>query len=154
MIAISQETPLQDDVRNMIAELNAYLKPLSPPEFQFQMTAEQMAYEKTTVLIARDKEGQAVGMGSLKLETKDFAEIKRMFTYPDRRGTNVGSTLLSELIELAKQKGVTELALETGEGTGFERAYGLYEKFGFEKCGAFLDYPDSGYSRFYKMKLN
>ena len=42
-VAIAAETPLQDDVRAMVAALNAYLMPLTPREFQFQLTAEQMA---------------------------------------------------------------------------------------------------------------
>jgi hypothetical protein len=36
-IAIAVETPLQDDVRAMVADLNAYMIPLTPREFQFQL---------------------------------------------------------------------------------------------------------------------
>ena len=54
MIAIAIESPLQDDVRALIAELNATLLELTPPEFVFHMTAEQMAAADTTVFIARD----------------------------------------------------------------------------------------------------
>jgi len=32
-IAIAPETPLQDEVRALIKELNAHLSALSPPEF-------------------------------------------------------------------------------------------------------------------------
>ncbi len=42
-VDIAVETPLQDDVRALVAELNAYLIPLTPREFQFQLTVEQMA---------------------------------------------------------------------------------------------------------------
>ena len=56
MITIERESPLQDDVRAMIKELNAYMQPLSPPEFQFQMTAEEMAREDTTVFVVRDEQ--------------------------------------------------------------------------------------------------
>ena len=42
-ITIAVESPLQDDVRALIAELNAYLLALTPPEFCFHMTVEQMA---------------------------------------------------------------------------------------------------------------
>ena len=42
-VSIAIETPLQDDVRGLIDKLNAYLLPLSPPEFQFKLTVEQMA---------------------------------------------------------------------------------------------------------------
>lgn len=153
MVTIAIETPLQDEVREMIVALNAYMKPLSPPEFQFQMTAEQMADEKTTVFVARNDIGEAIGMGSLKVETPQLAEVKRMYTKPEIRGERVGSKLLAEITKLADEKGIAELALETGEAEGFEGAYRLYENNGFTQCGAFLDYPDSGYSRFYKKKM-
>ena len=55
--SIAIETPLSDEVRVLVKALNAYLNPLSPPEFQFQMTVEQMAGEDTTVFIARDESG-------------------------------------------------------------------------------------------------
>ena len=78
-ISIAIETPLQDDVRALVTELNAYLNPLSPPEFQFQMTVEQMADAKTTVFVARDDSGRAVGCGALKVESDELAEVKREF---------------------------------------------------------------------------
>jgi len=54
-VRIAVETPLQDDVRDLVAELSAHLLPLSPPEFQFKMTVEQMAGADTTVFVARDE---------------------------------------------------------------------------------------------------
>jgi putative acetyltransferase len=57
MIAIAIESPLQDDVRTLIAELNATLLELTPSEFVFHMTAEQMAASDTIVIIAAKREG-------------------------------------------------------------------------------------------------
>ena len=42
-LSVAAETPLQDEIREMVAKLNAHLRPLSPPEFQYQLTVEQMA---------------------------------------------------------------------------------------------------------------
>jgi len=153
-ITIAIETPLQDDVRIMVKELNAYLNPLSPPEFQFQMTVEQMADPKTTLFVARDENGQPVGMGALKVESAEMAEVKRMFTRPEIRGQRVGSKLLDAITELAREKGIPHLLLETGDVEGFEPAKRLYENAGFTRCGAFLDYPDSKWSAFYEKWLN
>ncbi|MCB9993966.1 MAG: GNAT family N-acetyltransferase [Hyphomicrobiaceae bacterium] len=152
-VTIAPETPLQDDVRRFVAELNAYLRPLSPPEFQFQMTVEQMAEPHTTVLVARDESGRAVGMASLKVHGDGLGEVKRMYTLPEVRGQRVGRKLLDELELLARSKGLNVLKLETGEAPGFEPAWRLYERSGFVRCGAFLDYPDSGWSAFYERKL-
>lgn len=152
-ISIAAETPLQDDVRAMVAELNATMIPLTPREFQFQLTVDQMADPSITVLVARDEEGRTVGMASLKDHGGGLGEVKRMFTLPAVRGKRVGSELLSRIESLAQQKKIGRLVLETGEAAGFEAAYRVYERGGFTICGAVLDYPDSGFSRFYEKKI-
>ena len=152
-IAIAAETPLQDEVRELIAELNAYLNPLTPREFQFQMTAEQIAESTTTLYVARNGNGQAVAMGALKVHDGDMGEVKRMYTRPSVRGIGLGRAILQRVEELARQKRLKVLKLETGEAPGFEEAWRIYERAGFRQCGAFLDYPDSGFSRFYEKNL-
>lgn len=153
-VSIAVETPLQDDVRELVRELNAYLNPLSPPEFQFQMTVEQMADTATTLFVARDESGRAVGIGALKVESPEMAEVKRMYTRPEIRGQRVGVALLDAIQQLARDKGIAHLMLETGDVEGFEPAHRLYTKAGFTRCGAFLDYPESRYSAFFEKWLS
>ena len=153
-VTIAIETPLQDDVRRLVDALNAHLLPLTPIQFQFKMTVEQMAGADTTVFVARRDDGTAVGCGALKLHPDGLGEVKRMFTDPSVRGQRVGSALLQAIVELARQERVTRLVLETGVGEGFEGAFRLYERSGFEACGAVLDYPDSGWSRFYQLDVS
>ena len=152
-ITVSIESPLQDDVRQLIAELNAYLMPLTPREFQFQLTVEQMAEPGVTLFVARDAEGRSLGMGALKEHGDGLGEVKRMYTLDSVRGQRIGRQILECIERVARQKGITRLVLETGEAAGFEPAYRVYERGGFTRCGAVLDYPDSGYSRFYEKKL-
>ena len=152
-VTIAQETPLQDDVRQMVAELNAYMMPLTPREFQFQLTVEQMATPGVTVFVARDEAGRAVGMASLKAHDAALGEVKRMYTLPAVRGQRVGSRLLARVEDEARALGLSRLVLETGEAPGFEEAWRVYERGGYAVCGAVLDYPDSGFSRFYEKKL-
>jgi putative acetyltransferase len=151
--AITVETPLQDDVRALVADLNAHLGPLSPPEFQFQMTAEQMAGADTTVFVARDAARVAVGMGALRRHDASLGEVKRMFAVPASRGTGAGWRLLQAIEAEAGRLKLRRLVLETGGTTGFEPAWALYERAGFTQCGVVLDYPDSEYSRFYEKML-
>lgn len=156
-VAIAAETPLQDDVRAMVAELNDYMIPLTPREFQFQLTVEQMAEPGVTVFVARDSSGRAVGMASLKehgvVDGVVLGEVKRMYTVPAVRGKRVGSALLRQVEALARDRNIIRLVLETGEAPGFEPAWRIYERGGFTQCGAVLDYPDSGWSRFYEKML-
>ncbi len=152
-VSVAIETPLQDDVRSLVSDLNDYLLPLSPLEFQFKMTVEQMAGEDTTVFVARDETGQAIGCGALKDHGERIGEVKRMFTRPTVRGQRIGSALLEAITALAQQKGMDRLVLETGTTPGFEPAWRLYERSGFTRCGVLLDYPDSEYSAFYEKRL-
>ena len=152
-LAISVETPLQDEIRHLVAELTAYMIPLTPREFQFQLTVEQMAEPSVTLFVARDETGRAVGMGALKEHGEGLGEVKRMYTLPEVRGQRVGAAILKRIEEEAQARGVARLVLETGEAPGFEPAWRVYERGGFNTCGAVLDYPDSGFSRFYEKKL-
>ena len=76
-----------------------------------------------------------------------------MYTRPDVRGQRVGSALLEAIEALARERRIAVLKLETGEGPGFEPAHRLYERGGFVRCGAFLDYPDSEWSAFFEKRL-
>lgn len=155
-VSIAIETPLQDDVRALIEGLNDHLLPLSPLEFQFKMSAEQMADTDTTVFVARE-DGVAVGVGALKNHGvtggEMLGEVKRMFTVPAVRGKRVGVALLEAIVAQAGAQKQTKLVLETGVGEGFEGAHRLYERRGFKQCGVVLDYPDSAHSRFYEKAL-
>ncbi len=150
---IEVETPLQDDIRALVKQLNEYMMPLTPKEFQFQLTVEQMAEPGVTLFVARNDANQAIGMGALKQHDAQLGEVKRMFTLDENRGERIGSKILKEIEDLARSNELKELKLETGEAPGFELAWRLYERNGYQTCGAFLDYPDSGFSRFYFKKI-
>lgn len=152
-VSIAIETPLQDDVRGLVEKLNAHLLPLSPLEFQFKMTVEQMAGSDTTLFVARDEDNKAVGMGALKVHSPVMGEVKRMFTDPAVRGKRIGSALLEAIVKLAREKGLDVLMLETGTGPGMAEAHRLYTRSGFAPRGPFLDYPDSEWSAFFELPL-
>ena len=153
-ITIAIETPLQDDVRQLVSELNDHLLPLSPIEFQFKMTVEQMAGADTTLFVARNEAGEAVGCGALKVISAGEGEVKRMYTRPSVRGQRVGSALLEAITELARQKGIGHLLLETGTGDGMAEAHRLYTRSGVTPRGPFLDYPDSEWSAFFEKRID
>lgn len=152
-VTLAIETPLQDDVRDLVQRLNAHLNPLSPPEFQFQMTVEQMADSATTLFVARNEAGAAIGMGALKQQDAAMGEVKRMFTVPEMRGQRIGSALLEAIEQLAREKGLKVLMLETGSEAIMPEAHRLYQRGGFSPRGPFLDYPESPWSAFYEKQL-
>ena len=149
--AIAVESPLQDDVRALIAELNAALVVLTPPEFCSHLTVEQMADAETTVFVAR-QDGHAVGCGALRRHGGGIGEVKRMYTRPEFQGQGVGGKIVAEIEALARSEGIARLVLETGDR--HPAAWRVYERAGFSRTGPVLDYPDTGYSVFYEKRLD
>ncbi len=150
MISIAIESPLQDDVRRLIAELNVTLLELTPPEFVFHMTTEQMAEPDTTVFVARE-DGHAVACGALKRHADGIGEVKRMYTRPSHRGRKIGALIVERVEAVARQEGLRRLVLETCDR--HPAAWTVYERAGFTRCGPVLDYPDSKWSVFYEKPL-
>lgn len=149
-VTIASEDPRQPDVGGLIAELNNVLLKLTPPEYCYHMTAEEMAREDTTVFVARD-DGNTVACGALKRHGGGIGEVKRMYTRPQWQGQGIGGVILDEIEKLACAEGLNQLVLETGDR--HPAAWRVYERGGFQRCGAILDYPDSGYSVFYEKAL-
>lgn len=149
-ISIAVESPLQDDVRALIQELNETLDALTPAEFNFPMTVEEMAEPGMTVFVARN-DGAAVGCGALKRHANGIGEVKRMYTRPNVQGRGIGGQILMRVEDLARKEGYSQLVLETGDGN--HAAWRIYERGGFTRCGAVLDYPDTKWSVFYEKNL-
>lgn len=150
-VTIQPESPLQDDVRELIGALNAHLLTLTPAEFCSHMTVEQMADGSTTVFVAREDGGRAVACGALRRDADGIGEVKRMYTRPECQGRGIGGAILERIEALAREEGLTRLVLETGHA--HDAAYRVYERGGFARCGPVLDYPDTGFSVFYEKRL-
>ena len=150
-LAIEHMEAATDEVRQLIAELDIALTGNYLPEQHHAVSLEQLFGGNVKFFVARS-DGVAVGCGGVGFYD-GFAEVKRMYTRPEVRGQRVGSALLEAVTQLARDRGVKTLLLETGEGLGFEGAWRLYERSGFIRRGAFFDYPDSAYSRFYEKSL-
>ncbi|GAB4537133.1 MAG: GNAT family N-acetyltransferase [Roseibium sp.] len=149
-VTIAVESPLSDDMRAMIGELNAILSSLTPDEANYSMSAEDMAGPETTVFVARVG-GEAAACGALHRHDGRVGELKRFYARSAFRGQGLARRILDRVTELARDEGLTELVLETGHN--YDAARRLYEGAGFSECGPALDYPDSPYSVFYSRPL-
>ncbi len=149
-VKIEQENPLREDVRVLIAELNEALLALTPPDYCFHLTADEMAQADTTVFVAR-ADGEAVACGALRRHGQGVGEVKRMYTRPEWRGQKIGKRILGHIEQLARHESLERLVLETGDR--HPAAWRVYERAGFARCGAVLDYPDTSYSVFYEKRL-
>lgn len=153
-LEIAVETPLQDDVRRLVAALNDAIvagAPETPGEFVFRLSVEDMADARTTVWVVRI-DGVAVGCGALRRERGGYGEIKRMYVDPAVRGQGVAALILERIEETAAAEGLSHLALETDKDLAPARR--LYERAGYSLCPVFGDYPDNPYSVFYSKTLS
>ncbi len=148
---IATETPLSDDVRALVAALNAFTFGLTPTEHCHHMTVGQMAQPDTTLFVARDANGAALGMGALRRHAGGVGEVKRMYVKPEAQGRGVGAAILARIEQLAREEGFTQLVLETG--SNFDAARRVYERGAFVSCDAVLDYPPSPWTAFYAKEL-
>ncbi|HXV30126.1 MAG TPA: GNAT family N-acetyltransferase, partial [Sinorhizobium sp.] len=148
---IAVESPLTDEVRALVQALNAYADERTPPAHRYQLTVEQMAQPDTTMFVARDADGRAIGMGGLRRHGAGIGEVKRMYVRRDAQGHGVGSAILAQVERLAREEGFVRLVLETG--SNFDEARRVYERAGFASCDSVLDYPPSPWTAFYQKAL-
>ncbi|MHC5653145.1 GNAT family N-acetyltransferase [Stappia sp.] len=155
---IAIESPLGDEMRAMIGELNDVLLALSPPEHCHHLSVEQMAGADTTVFTAREggADGALLACGALRrhgagADGIPVGEVKRMYTRPAAQGRGLAGEILMRIEELARTEGIGRLVLETGHR--HPAAWRVYERAGFARTGAVLDYPDTPFSVFYEKLL-
>lgn len=149
-IEITLERPDSDDARTLIAELEAYLIPLSPAESRHGYSIEKLINEQVPFFIIRDN-GTPVGCGGVKLFSTDYGEIKRMYVRPQFRGLGFAKMMLDHLAQYARNHGVTKLRLETGIAQ--REAIALYERSGFRSIPPFGEYKPDPLSRFYEKQI-
>ena len=63
----------------------------------------------------------------------DEGHITNIAVHPEYRGKGIGSSLVEELIKIAKNEGITRMTLEVRESN--IAAQRLYSKYGFRKSG-------------------
>ena len=144
-LRVAQEHPDQPDVVSLIDELDAYQKPLYPPECFYGIDIAALGQPNVLFAVARGAQGTALGCGAVVLRA-EFGEIKRMFVRPQHRGLGVARAILAFLEAGAVAQGCHQLMLETGISQ--PEALLLYERSGYARRGPFADYPDDPFSVF------
>ena len=149
-IEITLERPDSADAQTLIAELEAYLIPLSPPESRHGYSIDKLIREDVPFSIIRSN-GTPAGCGGVKLFGTDYGEIKRMYVRPQFRGLGFAKLMLERLADFARSRGVSTLRLETGIAQ--RDAIALYERAGFQCIPPFGEYKLDPLSRFYEKRI-
>lgn len=150
-VDITLADPTEPEARTLIAALDDYLNGLYTPEDNHLLDPEQLRAPNMRFLLAR-VDGVAAGCGALRLDAAGYAEVKRMFVWPDYRGRGLARSILAALEARAKSEGIGLLKLETGELQA--EAVALYRGLGFTTCASFADYPCNGASIFLEKHLS
>jgi DNA-binding MarR family transcriptional regulator/GNAT superfamily N-acetyltransferase len=82
--------------------------------------------------------GEGIGCGALKCHA-DFGEVKRMWVASERRGLGIGRRVLGRLEELARERRLRVLRLETNKA--LVEAQALYRRSGYKEVAPFNSEP-------------
>jgi putative acetyltransferase len=149
-LSIAREPPDQADVRQLIDELDAYQKPLYPPESHHGIDMPALQAGNVLFAVMRDAAGVAVGCGAVVLGAQ-HGELKRMYVQPVLRGQGAGHALLHWLEQQAMAQGCRVLVLETGVLQ--HAALALYARAGYLLCAPFDDYQPDPLSVFMRKEM-
>ncbi len=151
MITIRVEKPNRPEIATLIAELDAYLDALYPPEASDLMDIETLMQDDILFVAAKDGE-RYVGCGALRMVPGQYGEVKRMYVVPDQRGKCVGYAILAEVEKLAAERGFKVLKLETGVRQ--DEALNLYRKFGFRETARFGEYQEDPLCLYFEKRVS
>ncbi|KQS01546.1 acetyltransferase [Sphingomonas sp. Leaf357] len=124
----------------------------SPPGAVFALDHNGLRAPDVTVWSAWEGE-TLLALGAMKELDAAHGELKSMRTAPDQLRRGAGGMMLGYLIAEARARGYARLSLETGSNAAFAAARAMYERAGFETCGPFAGYSDTGFSRYYTLGL-
>jgi putative acetyltransferase len=135
------------EVQALIAEHLAGMHATTPVGHVHAMAIDALRHPSITLWTVW--RGQALcGCGALKHLDATSGEIKSMRTRAAFLRQGVGQAVLDTIIGAARDRGYTQLFLETGSGAAFAAAHALYLRNGFRWCGPFGDYAATDFNVF------
>ena len=151
-LAIRPTPPDHPQVLALIAELDAYLLTVYPPEENYLLDLPGLLEPSVTFLGAWMGD-TLVGCGAVRTmpgepatDGRPYGEIKRMFVSPAQRGARIGPRILAALETVLHAHGIDRALMETGEE--LVAAARMYRANGYVERQAFGEYPDNGASLF------
>jgi putative acetyltransferase len=148
-IAIAVADPRVPAVRQLIEDLDAYMGALYPAESNHLLDLETLARPEMRFFAAY-RDGAIMGCGGCWLHA-DYAEIKRVYVFPEARGLGLARWLMQAIELEALAHGRRIARLETGIHQ--PEALGLYRALGYAMRGPFSDYAEDPNSVFMEKRL-
>jgi ribosomal protein S18 acetylase RimI-like enzyme len=135
------------ELTSAAALFRAYAKSLpvdlAPQGFSEELKSLPGVYAPPDGELLLAKRGDHV-LGSIALKRLEpqVAEIKRLFVRPQARKTGIGKALVAAMLKTAKERGYSEIKLDTLPE--MEGAIALYKSFGFAPIPAYGSHPYPG----------
>ncbi|SFR33409.1 GNAT family N-acetyltransferase [Litoreibacter janthinus] len=146
---VERADPRDPRATALLQASHALMESLFPPEDNHYLSIDALCVPEVHFFVAR--EGDAtLGCGALKVQG-EYGELKSMFTSEAARGKGAASAILTHIETRARDLGLTNLKLETGDL--LHAAHKLYAKHGFTPCGPFGSYEANKSSLFMEKPL-
>ncbi len=139
-------------IKSLLIEHQKRMEETSPPESRHVLDIKALQQSNITFWSMWDAT-KLLGCVALKELSNSMGEIKSMKIVPHFTCKGIGSQLLEFVIKQAKERGYTQLNLETGSMAYFKPARNLYRKYGFVTCEPFADYRKDGNNVFFQLNL-
>lgn len=152
-VRVAVEDLAAEDVLALLQEHLDEMHATSPPESVHALDVERLRAPDITFVTARSADGGLLGCGALKQHDATLGELKSMRTTAAARGRGVAATVLAHLLDVARDRGLDRVSLETGAEDYFAPARRLYARHGFVPCAPFADYTDDPNSTYMSRTL-
>jgi putative acetyltransferase len=149
---IALDDPSTPDVRALLEVHRAFSYANSPPEDVHVMDIDALQSNDVSFFSCRE-DGALLGVGALKRLDDRHAELKSMHTAEAARRRGVARALVDHLLRVARERGFSQISIETGALDAYAAARALYIGAGFQPCAPFADYCESPNSTFMTLAL-
>ena len=149
-VIIEPGNPRDPNSIALLSQSHALMQRLYPPEDSYALSIDALSEIGILFFVAREYD-VVLGCGALALKD-GYGEIKSMFTEPFARGLGVAERIIKRIELEASLVDLPVLRLETGYELA--AAVALYQKIGYESCGAFGDYKANKASVFMEKPLS
>jgi putative acetyltransferase len=149
MIIVEPTDPHHPQATALLQQSHALMQSLFAPEDNFYLEISDLVSPDIHFFTARVSD-QICGTGALAIKD-GYGEIKSMFVADTARGKGVADAILRQIEDQAREVGLTQLKLETGDV--LHAAHRLYRRHGFTDCDVFGDYANGKSSLFMEKAL-
>jgi putative acetyltransferase len=140
-----------EEAKLLIQELDTELYQHYPAHSVHRVNVEEFIKARGRFFIVKI-DGERVGCGALRPIDTSSAEIKRLYVRKAFRGKGISRSILNHLESLARELGVSQLMVETGDRQ--PEAQALFRSNGYQQIEPFGEYVNDPHSICLKKRFN